>query len=66
MMPIMSGWELLARLQADPRYAKVPVLVMSASGDGHPSLPPSQPFLRKPLSLDRLVGRLHELCDQAS
>ncbi|MDB4994496.1 MAG: Response regulator [Myxococcaceae bacterium] len=66
MMPVMDGWQLLTKLRSDPRYAHLPVLVMSASGDAHRSLPSTQPFMRKPLSLGGLMGRIHELCDRAS
>jgi CheY-like chemotaxis protein len=66
MMPVMDGWQLLAKLRANPRYASLPVLVMSASHDAQASLPQAQPFMRKPLSLGGLIGRIHELCARAS
>jgi CheY-like chemotaxis protein len=30
MMPVMNGWDLRRRQRADPRFAAIPVLVMSA------------------------------------
>lgn len=33
MMPVMDGFEVLARLKADPRWNTIPVVVVSASND---------------------------------
>jgi CheY-like chemotaxis protein len=33
MMPVMDGWTFLAAQQADPVLARIPVIVLSASGD---------------------------------
>ena len=54
MMPIMSGWELLARLRAEPSLRSIPVVVLSAAGElGDVSH--AAEVLRKPLDLDCLL-----------
>ena len=30
MMPVLDGWQLCSRMQADPRYQSIPVVLMSA------------------------------------
>jgi len=55
-MPVMSGWDLLAQLETDPRLANVPTTVLSAmsgesAGHGHT-------VLHKPLDLSNLLGLL--------
>jgi CheY-like chemotaxis protein len=57
MMPVMSGWELLRHLRADPDTAEIPVLVLSAS---HPPAPPAgaDAFLAKPVRLGALLDSL--------
>ncbi len=34
MMPVMSGYELIRRLKNDPRYASLPIIVLTASEGG--------------------------------
>ncbi len=34
MMPVMGGAELCQALAADPRYGSIPVVLMSAAGEG--------------------------------
>lgn len=39
-MPVMDGWELVAHLRREPRYAALPVAVLTAEAtapEGHPS-----------------------------
>jgi CheY-like chemotaxis protein len=62
MMPVMSGWELLALLRQDARLASIPVVVLSAGPTvGVVGLPPSR-LLSKPVDLDELVETLRGCC----
>lgn len=53
MMPIMSGWDVLAALRADRALAEIPVAVISAGGRTPP--PGATYFLKKPIDLDDLL-----------
>jgi CheY-like chemotaxis protein len=53
MMPVLSGWEVLAAIRADSRLADLPVAVVSASGVRPPE--GATCFLRKPIELDALI-----------
>jgi two-component system, OmpR family, response regulator CpxR len=56
MMPVMSGWELLERLQEDTELSHIPIVVVSAM-----NAPGVSEHLAKPIDLERLlatVGRL--------
>ncbi len=57
-MPVMSGWELLAKLQADPRLASVPTTVVSAD-----SAPQARSVLHKPMDLPNLLGLLEVVAE---
>jgi CheY-like chemotaxis protein len=56
-MPVMNGWELLQKLETDPRLATVPATVLSAMpvqrGIEH-----AQGVLHKPIDLPNLLGLL--------
>jgi CheY-like chemotaxis protein len=57
MMPVMSGWELLKHLRADPETRDIPVLVLSAS---QPAAPPAgaDGFFSKPVRIGALLDSL--------
>jgi PleD family two-component response regulator len=59
IMPGMSGFEIAARMQADDRLARIPVLfitdIQSANGEDHDYFP--RP-LNKPAFLDTLKSRI--------
>ena len=61
MMPVMDGLELLKAARADPRLAKVPVVLMSAL---RPKVAQSEygwrAFLQKPFDLDALLALVKE------
>lgn len=59
MMPVMSGWEVLAAIRADRTLADVPVAVVSASGVRAPP-PGATCFLQKPVDLDTLIALLRD------
>lgn len=56
MMPIMNGWQVLQTLRGSVRYAKLPVVVLSAlRAEG------CSDYIQKPVSLDRLLNLLEVL-----
>ena len=66
LMPVMNGEEFRRELQLDPRLARIPVVVLSATpGDElRPDLPPVQALVPKPFDIDDLLAvverhRLH-------
>jgi CheY-like chemotaxis protein len=62
-MPLMSGWELLAILQADHRYRHIPVLVVSAD-EPHIDAEASgvyHRYLQKPFVPKDLLATVHSL-----
>jgi CheY-like chemotaxis protein len=64
-MPAMDGFELIERLRADPRFARLPIIVSSGSCD--PQAPDrvrrlgADAFFLKPYSPTELKNRLEQL-----
>lgn len=61
MMPVMSGWDLLGKLRADPELSGIPVVVVSAA-------PPkgelaASRVLKKPIEVNTLLRVVEELCE---
>ena len=62
MMPVLDGWELCRRMQADPRYQSIPLVLMSAlrtssslTGCHYAAL------LRKPFKLGEMLQTITRL-----
>jgi CheY-like chemotaxis protein len=64
VMPMVSGWEVLDRIAAEPRLAGVPVIVLSALATPRPAR--AQGFVRKPFSVEAFVGEVHGVLDGAA
>jgi CheY-like chemotaxis protein len=67
MMPIVNGWQVLDALQEDPSLKKVPVIVLSATGDLTASGPApyegvATTFVHKPFNLGELLDTVHARC----
>ena len=66
-MPRMDGFELIAFLRADPRYARVPIVVVSADSD--PATPErgyrlgANAYFSKPYSPSEVRRKLEQLLD---
>lgn len=63
-LPEMDGWEVLEALRREPRTARVPVVVMSASGDpayAQRARRSGARYLEKPFPLARLVETVEGL-----
>lgn len=58
MMPRLNGFDLLKRLHADPRWAAIPVVVISANRGYSAEDLGVRSILRKPFELEDLVGAL--------
>jgi len=58
IMPVMSGAEFYAAMQADPRFAKTPVLISTSDASRAPS---GVLLMKKPVDLDRLLDTVAKL-----
>src|SRR6266516_1168886 len=60
LLPGVDGWEVLAQLKADPRTAKVPVIVVSMLDErGRGFALGAAEYLVKPVGKDQLMAALH-------
>jgi CheY-like chemotaxis protein len=59
IMPIMSGTEFFAAMQADPKFAEIPVVVSTSDASRAPN---GVLIMKKPLNLERLLSALTKLC----
>lgn len=62
MMPVMDGWELRALLRRDPRFAKIPVVVVSALTTETAARLGAAAYLPKPIDVDQLLEVVCEHC----
>lgn len=61
-MPVMDGWELLKRLQANASWSGIPVLIVSG---GVKRAPQVNGFLAKPLDSTKLLEAVKRSCGEA-
>jgi len=61
MMPLITGWEVLDRMQENPRLAEIPVIVVSAVVRDKPG--GAYTFLRKPFTLETLSTAVRRSLD---
>lgn len=62
MMPVMTGWELYARMKSDPALASIPICILSASISPVPS---AECVLNKPIAAPRLLEAVHRYATAA-
>ncbi|MEP6801311.1 MAG: response regulator [Acidobacteriota bacterium] len=63
MMPVMNGWDFHARLKANPRFAHVPVLLLSAyvRNETHTGPKDVDVALQKPIRIEEFLGWVRRL-----
>lgn len=65
MMPQVTGFEVLDRVRADPRWRAIPCLILTAAGQDHQEVEArrrgADEFMTKPFSPKRLLARALEL-----
>ena len=65
MMPTMDGWQLRARLRADPELAAIPIVIMTAHAGvlrAVSNVSAETPVLPKPLDVERLLQVVATYC----
>jgi two-component system chemotaxis response regulator CheY len=60
LMPVMNGWDFVARMRQRAELASIPVVVHSSA----PASPPAgvTRVLQKPMNFDRLLSLVGEYC----
>lgn len=61
MMPILSGWEVLAAMSAEPMLGDIPVVVISAYAAHAPAGVACT--LRKPICIESVLSAVRRHCD---
>jgi CheY-like chemotaxis protein len=62
MMPVMTGWELRAALNDDPRARDIPVVVISALPTESVERLHDTVYVGKPVDIDRLLEMVGSYC----
>jgi len=60
VMPVMDGWTFCEEQQRDPRFAAIPVVVLTAT-EGSRTLAATASF-RKPFDYPRVINFVRDLC----
>lgn len=60
MMPVMTGWDFITELNADPSFRDLPVIIVSAVADQAP--PGAAEVLAKPYEMSRLLELVGRHC----
>jgi CheY-like chemotaxis protein len=61
VMPLASGWQVLARMATDPVLARTPVVVLTATTGDRPD--GATVVFRKPFDLDRLLDTIEQILE---
>jgi CheY-like chemotaxis protein len=61
MMPVMTGWDLMERVEKEPSLWGLPVIVVSGAGATRPVPPGILASIPKPLDLELLMATLGRL-----
>ena len=62
-MPVLDGWGFRDALLHEPRFARIPVIVISARHDRRPSPPALVADLPKPVDADELTDVIERHCE---
>jgi two-component system OmpR family response regulator len=67
MMPPPDGFELCRQLRADPKFARAPILIITAMDISNSSATSfgANDYLAKPFNLDEMVTRINVLLNNA-
>ena len=60
-MPVMDGWKILEALLGDPRFSRIPLVVLTAVRDQRARELHVAEVLTKPVQLQQVLGALERL-----
>jgi len=60
-MPVMDGWKFLDALLSDPRFSRIPLIVLTAARDQRARDLRVSEVLTKPVQLQQVLGALERL-----
>ena len=67
MMPEISGWDVAAKIKEDPKWAKIPIVFLTAKGDtmsvGMGGLA-SEDYIVKPFDIKDLKDRIEKILNK--
>jgi CheY-like chemotaxis protein len=63
LMPVMSGAELLHALRREPRFANLPVVIVTSAPEKAPA---GVPIIPKPIALTAVWRWMHQTCQCAA
>ena len=65
MMPKMDGWQFMEHLRVDPKFASLPIVVLSAYGtaEGVRSLGAAD-YLKKPFDSEAMLAAVERHCSE--
>jgi DNA-binding response OmpR family regulator len=70
MMPVLSGFELCELLHQDPRFAMVPIVIVSARDDAESKVRAQRAgaidYVTKPFDADELMQKIQKLTNKHS
>jgi len=70
MMPVLTGFELCKLLHQDPKFASIPILIVSARDDPESKeramQAGAQDYLTKPFGADELMQKIKELTNPSA
>ena len=66
MMPVMNGWQFREEQSRNPRFSRIPVVVLTAAGprEDIPAIS-ADGWLSKPVDFDRLLATIAPLCQRS-
>jgi CheY-like chemotaxis protein len=66
MMPVMNGWQFREEQARNPRFSRIPVVVLTAAGprEDIPAIS-ADGWLSKPVDFDRLLATIAPLCQKS-
>ena len=68
MMPVVSGYEIAAKLSQDDRYSSIPIIIMTADNrvKSASAVPGASDWIGKPFQMHTLLAKLEQFLPPAS
>jgi CheY-like chemotaxis protein len=62
MMPVMNGWEFSDIVRHNPKWAPIPIVVLTAFADKGQILQMAKSILKKPVEIEDLLSAVQSYC----